>query len=221
MNYAFDIRALAKSLQLKNIATGKVDLTVGNKSQLDFMYRMLYEEYSLRVKDRRKRLTAESRIPHNKKYDDVLSSPTVADQANFLFDFNFANENRNIVIYGNSCTGKTSLACEIGRSAINKDAKVIYTRFDEFINPEMYKTIASKDVIIIDDIFYITPSEEDMLSFYKLVRELEENSSLILVTNRSLYEWKESVPFDTHILKTLITRFNYSAQLIHMTLRTD
>ena len=219
MNEAFEIRGLARALKLRNIATGKVDVTVGDERQLDFLYRILYEENSLRIKDRRKRLLAESHMPPNKAFDDSLAARSVVDQANYLFAFDFTEQNCNVVISGVSCTGKTSLACSIGRKAIEKDAKVIYTRFEEFINPAMQKRIASKDVIIIDDIFYITPSEEEMFTFYRLVRQLEENSSLIMVTNRTFHEWMESVPYDTHMIKTLITRFQFSARIIHIAQR--
>lgn len=212
----FEIRGIAKSLNLGNIAKGKVDLSVGTPSQLTFLKLILQQEYSIRVDDRRKRLLHESHIPQNKHFEEGLVSSAVADQAEYLFEFDFSSKTKNILIYGTSCTGKTGLACDIGRSAIKKDARVFYTTFEDFINPKMFKTLASKDVVIVDDVFYIKPNEEELILFYKRVRALEETTSLIIVSNRSLADWIYSIDYDKHMLEALVTGFNYNAQIIRL-----
>ena len=70
-------------------------------------------------------------------------------------------------------------------------------------------------MVIIDDVFYITPTDEELKVFYKTVTFLSETRSLIIVTNRPMSEWTK-MGVDKHLAETLRKRLMAGAQLIHL-----
>lgn len=81
--------------------------------------------------------------------------------------------------------------------------------------PNKWNLILKSDVIIIDDVFYITPTYEELLEFYRTLIFLSETRSVVLVTNRELSTWKD-MKVDIHLLETLKARLLSEAQLIHL-----
>ena len=133
-------------------------------------------------------------------------------------DFNETRE--NIIIVGDCSTGKTSLATTIGNCAIEKGAKVVYVTQEELlveskIKKKTWNNILISDMVIVDDMFYLTPSEEELIQVYKLLMFLQETRSIILVTNRPLSSWK-NMKIDTHIVETLAKRLMQDAQIISL-----
>lgn len=217
---AFEIRGMASLLNLKHIANGDIDLTDNGEDNMEYLYRVLYSEYSMRQDKRKKKILKESRLPLNKQFDDTLISDVLVTQIDYLLDFDFNNDIRNVMIYGKSCTGKTSLACEIGKNAIKNGAKVVYTTFNELIDvyqsqKSPWRLIVNSDVIIIDDFLYLLPSTEEMLTFYKAISFLIESRSLIVVSNRDISNWKE-LGYDEYLIETIFARLNNKSQQLHL-----
>lgn len=217
---AFEIRGLASLLNLKHIANGDIDLTDSGMDNMEYLYKVLYSEYSMRQDERKKRALKESRLPLNKQFDDTLISDVLAAQIDYLLDFDFNNNIRNVIIYGKSCTGKTSLACEIGKNAIKNGAKVLYTTFIELIDvyqsqKSPWRLIVNSDVVIIDDFLYLLPSTEEMLIFYKVISFLIESRSIIIVSNRDILNWGE-LGYDEYLMETIFARLNNKSQQLHL-----
>lgn len=70
-------------------------------------------------------------------------------------------------------------------------------------------------LVIIDDMFYMTPAQEDLEQAYKIMMFLQETRSLVLITNRALSSWKE-MKVDSHLVETLQKRLMQGAQLISL-----
>ena len=70
-------------------------------------------------------------------------------------------------------------------------------------------------MIIIDDVFYIAPTEEELVTFYKTIVFLSETKSIVLITNRPLSEWTK-MGVDKHLSETLRKRLMANAQLMHL-----
>ena len=71
------------------------------------------------------------------------------------------------------------------------------------------------DLIVLDELFYLKPSEENLQLLYRTVMFLSESRSFIFVTNRSLSEW-DSMGVDKHTVSTFRQRILMDAQLIHL-----
>lgn len=153
-------------------------------------------------------------------FDETRISDGLKWQLSRIKEMDFNETRENIIIVGDCSTGKTSLATTIGNSAIEKGAKVIYVTQEELLvesesKKKTWKNILISDVVIVDDMFYLTPTDEELIQVYKILMFLQETRSLILVTNRPLSSWK-NMKADTHIVETLSKRLMQDAQIISL-----
>ncbi len=125
------------------------------------------------------------------KVDETRITDGLKWQLSILKEFDFALKSQNIFIVGDCSTGKTSLASTLGMNALEKGAKVIYITLDDLlveskIKKKVWNNILNADLVIIDDVFYIAPTEEELVLIYKILMFLQETRSIIIVTNRPL-----------------------------------
>ena len=214
-----EIKELAKALNLMNVYKGVIDISDEKVSNLDYLYNILKQEVDIRKENKITKLLAESRLP-KKIFDDSIISQGLKWQLKEIEKIDFKNIKQNIVIVGEVATGKTSLATYITRTAIQKGAKAIYFAEEDFIEAyKIRKTMRSKilhsDLIVLDELFYLTPSDVNLVYLYKTIMFLAETRSFIFVTNRPLSEW-ENMNVDKHIVTTFRQRIMTDAQLIHL-----
>lgn len=214
-----NIKELAKTLCLMNIANGVVDLTDETISNTDYLYNVLKQEADLREQKHKDSLFKSSRLP-KKVFDETRITAGLRWQLQEIEMLDFENNIQNIVIVGDCATGKTSLATKIARDAINKGAEAVYTTEEDLliaakVRKSHWNKILHSDVIVLDELFYLRPNEENMQMLYKTVMFLAETRSIIFVTNRALSEW-DNMGVDKHTISTFRQRIMSEAQLIHL-----
>lgn len=214
---AKEIQELAKILNLQNVANGIIDLNNETISNKDYLYNILLEEVNIRNANKLKDIKKISRLK-SLVFDETRITDGLKWQLSKIKEFDFSNDKQNIFIVGDCSTGKTSLASSIGLNAIEKGTKVIYVTLDDLlleskIKKKCWNNILNSDVVIIDDVFYVTPSLEELTLFYKLIMFLQETRSIFIVTNRALSSWKE-MNVDSHLIETLQKRLMQGAQII-------
>lgn len=214
---AKEIQELAKILNLQNVANGVIDLNNETISNKDYLYNILLEEVNIRNANKLKDIKKISRLK-SLVFDETRITDGLKWQLSKIKEFDFTNNKQNIFIVGDCSTGKTSLASTIGLNAIEKGTKVIYITLDDLlleskIKKKCWNNILNSDVVIIDDVFYVTPSLEELTLFYKLIMFLQETRSIFIVTNRALSSWKE-MNVDSHLIETLQKRLMQGAQII-------
>lgn len=213
------IQDLARTLNLQNIASGVIDLNDETISNKDYLYKLLLEEVNIRKKNKLKDLKHMSRLKPL-VFDELRISDGLKWQLSRIKEKDFNETRENIIIVGDCSIGKTSLATTIGNCAIEKGTKVVYVTQEELlveskIKKKTWNNILISDVVIVDDMFYLTPSEEELIQIYKILMFLQETRSIILVTNRPLSSWK-NMKIDTHIVETLAKRLMQDAQIISL-----
>ena len=161
-----------------NVYKGVIDISDETVSNLDYLYKILKQEVDIRKENKVTNLLKESKLP-KKEFDDSGVTQGLKWQLRELEKIDFKNTNQNIVIVGDVATGKTSLAAHISRKAIQKGAKAIYFTEEDFI--AAYKTqkttrarIHHSDLIIIDELFYLTSSVENLVYLCKTIIFLAE-----------------------------------------------
>ena len=214
-----EIREMARTLGLWNTAKGRIDITDETVSNLDYIAGIFRTEIEMRKVKKEITLRKESRLP-DKLFDKSKITQGLIWQLQKTEQFDFKNEIQSFVIVGACSTGKTSLACELGAYALSKGAKVQYIGLEDMLlairnQNARWGRILKADMIIIDDVFYITPTDEELIAFYKAVTFLSEIRSLVIVTNRPLSEWS-GMGADKHLAETLQKRLMSSAQLMHL-----
>ena len=219
MATVIELREMAKTLGLWNTAMGRIDITDETVSNMDYLYNIFKAEIELRKAKKQNTLRHESHLP-DKAFDKSKITKGLIWQLQRIEQFDFRNSTENFVVVGDCATGKTSLAAEIGGYALDKLAKVQYISLEDLLlairnNSPRWRKILKADMIIIDDVFYFAPTDEELTTFYKAVNFLSETHSLVIVTNRKLSEWK-SMGADRHLAETLCKRLMANAQLIHL-----
>ena len=213
------IQDLARILNLQNIASGVIDLNDETNSNKEYLYKVLLEEVNIRKKNKLKDLKHMSRLKPL-VFDELRISDGLKWQLSRIKEMDFNETRENIIIVGDCSTDKTSLATTIGNCAIEKGTKVVYVTQEELlveskIKKKTWNNILIADMVIVDDMFYLTPSEEELIQVYKLLNFLQETRSIILVTNRPLSSWK-NMKIDTHIVEILAKRLMQDAQIISL-----
>lgn len=214
---AKEIQELAKILNLQNIANGTIDLNQETISNKEYLYQILLEEVNIRSVNRLKEAKKVSRLKQM-HFDETKITDGLKWQLSMIREINFANKKQNIFIVGDCSTGKTSLASNIGMDALDRGAKVVYLTLDELLTEtklkkRLWNNILNSDVLILDDVFYLSPTDEELIEIYKLLMFLQETRSIILITNRTLNSWK-NMKVDTHLIETLAKRLLQDAQII-------
>lgn len=215
---AKEIQELVKILNLQNIANGTIDLNDETISNKEYLYKILLEEVNIRNANKLKDFKKASRLKQL-TFDETRITDGLKWQLSKLKEFDFALKRQNIFIVGDCSTGKTSLASTLGMNALEKGAKVIYITLDDLlaeskIKKKVWNNILNADLVIIDDVFYIAPTEE-LILIYKIMMFLQETRSIIIVTNRPLSSWKE-MKVDSHLMETLQKRLIQNAQIISL-----
>lgn len=81
---------------------------------------------------------------------------------------------------------------------------------EQKLKKKIWNYILNADLVIGDELFYVTPTEEELEQAYKIMMFLHETRSLILITNRALSSWKE-MKVDSHLVETLQKRLIHEA----------
>ena len=78
-----------------------------------------------------------------------------------------------------------------------------------------WRYLMESDLVVIYELFYTTPTEEELQLLYKAVSILNEERSLILISNRDLPLWHE-MKADKHVIETLTSRLSHNSQIIYL-----
>lgn len=220
-----DIYELAKKLNLWNIARGDVDLTDRSLSNLEFLEKVLSEEIRFREESKIVKLRKVSKLP-NMNFDEERLTDGIKWHYRKLLQLDWIEGSVNLVVIGSCGVGKTSMVTSLGLNAINDENKVYYCKFDEFLNIIKNKDTVQKykktfdyikecDVIVIDELFYLSILIVDLELVYKTIIFLNESRSLVLITNRELSDWKD-VCDDKHLVTTFLERLTKGSEIIRL-----
>lgn len=214
-----EIRELARRLNLMNVASGAIDISKEYLSNTDYLYDILSKELEIRHANRLREIEHDARLP-NKRFSHKSITEGLELELTKIKNFDFKNGKANILIVGDCCTGKTGVAVEIAKAAIEKEARVIYETVDDLLfiikaKKRRWSHILKADLIILDELFYVEPTKEELLEIYRALTFLGETRSLILITNRGLSKWKR-MDVDRHLIETLQQRLMHDFHLIHL-----
>ena len=177
-------------------------LAAGSPSE-EVIYRLLCEESRYRQEKSLEYRIKQARLP----WDWTLETfpfehqPGVnASQIRSLAGLDFIGRAENLVFIGPPGTGKTGLAIGLSRKAALNGSRVrfynaqdlldeLYASLADRATSRLLKRLANYDLLIIDEVGYLSLKPEQANAFFKLMEMRYKRKSTIITTNLPYESW--------------------------------
>ena len=155
----------------------------------------------LEVADRRERriqrLRRTSKLPWDKSLTALDRSrlpQSVDRQLSVLVEGDFLDRAENLLVFGNSGSGKTHLVCALGQELILQNRRVLFStcallvqrllraKIELTLEKEL-KKLDRFEALIIDDIGYVQQNRQEMEILFTLLSHRYERRSILLTSN--------------------------------------
>ena len=225
------VRQACKELHLPTVA-GRApqvaqEAARGGATHLAFLGALLDSELEDRAERRRHRRVQEARFPRLKRledfsFDDAPAVPaaTVAELATCAF----VERAENVILLGESGTGKTHLAIALGLAACMASRRVRFTTtaalVNELLEAREHRTLSRVvarygrvELLVLDELAYMPLAAPEAELLFQVLDERTESSSIVLTTNLPFGEWTKVFP-EPRLCKAVVDRLTFNAHII-------
>ena len=201
------IQQLLVDLRLKGIAqTLDRELDMADKkgtSVSEVIYRLLMEEHKYRQERSLEYRIKGAKMPLDwtlKTFPFEKQPGVRKHQIQSLAELSFIERAQNIVFIGNPGTGKTGLGIGLLHQALVAGHRgrfynaqdlldELYASLADRTTPKLIKKLFNYDLLLIDELGYLTLKPEQINAFFKLMGERYSRKSTIITTNLDYPEW--------------------------------
>jgi len=201
------IQQLLTDLRLKGIAqTLDQELDMADKkgtSVSEVIFRLLMEEHKYRQERSLDYRIKSAKMPLDwtlKTFPFEKQPGVRKHQIQSLAQLSFVEKAQNIVFIGNPGTGKTGLGIGLLRQALVAGHRgrfynaqdlldELYASLADRTTPKLIKKLFNYDLLLIDELGYLTLKSEQINAFFKLMGERYGRKSTIITTNLDYPEW--------------------------------
>lgn len=200
-----------------------------NEGYEDFLINLMKIELDSRQESTRRRRIKSANFPYVKTMDELDYSRFEHMDEAFLKELascDFVSSRQNIVMIGNPGTGKTHMSIALGVKACMQGLNVkFYTAANlsnELIEAQdnhkllrLEKQLAKADLLIIDELSYLTFNRHQSELLFKVVADRAERRSVIVSTNLRFSEWTSMFENQT-MVTALIDRLTFRSHVLNM-----
>jgi len=222
-----NLKQLKLSIMCKELDTAVRQARESGSDYTDFLLDLTGLELEMRRKNRLVRRMREAKFPLVKTMDDFdLDAAEGLDLRLIreLVSCDYVRQKRNIILMGQSGTGKSHLATALGIEACRAN---IRTRFvscyglvnelvearEERILQKMLARYSRYEVLILDELGYIPFSKEGAELLFQVLADRHEKGSVIITTNLGFADWSQ-VFGDPIMTGALLDRLTHKAHII-------
>ncbi len=138
----------------------------------------------------------------------------------------FVDRRENVIALGPSGTGKTHIALGLGLAACQRGLKVRFTTaaalvhelveaVDERRLQRLQKTLASQDLLIIDELGFVPLSKTGAELLFEIISQRYERGSIVITSNLPFDEWTE-VFGSERLTGAILDRLTHHVHILEM-----
>lgn len=227
-----EIRLYAKQLKLPTFGEYQQFLRQADPS-LDFgglLLELMKAELTSRQENQVRRRVKAAAFPYLKtldEFDFTQLNPAVSPAfIKELANCQFITDRQNVILIGNPGRGKTHLsialgmkACSAGFRVLFKNAAALSTELcearDDYSLHRLQKTLRSTDLLILDELSYISFNRSQSELLFTVLSERSERCSTIVSTNLPFSRWTELFEHST-MIAALVDRLTFRSHVLDM-----
>lgn len=224
-----ELEALCKQLHISGVYQFTQEHQSESPGIEEFLIAACKAELDVRMITRQVRTLKLAGFPTQKRFDDLVLDALPQDGRDAIPELktlDFINEKKNVVMIGNSGTGKTHLAVATGVCACESNFKVLFKTASGLINEFLEAkrvgriTLAMKqfkkvDLLILDELGYVTFDIEGSELLFQLLAARYEIASTIITTNLAFSDWVR-IFHDKTLTAALLDRITHRALILNM-----
>lgn len=226
-----EIRDACKQLHLPTVAARASELADdarrNSEAYESYVSALLAAECEDRAERRRRRMIVEARFPRLKtieefRFDDnTVVSPR---QIRELATAEFCRRAENIILLGDSGTGKTHLGIALAIAACQASLRVRFTTTAALVNElieardertlsKVVRRYTTADLLVLDELAYVPLQPADAELLFQVIDGRTEGGSIIVTTNLPFSEWTHMFP-EKRLCKAVVDRLTFNAHII-------
>jgi len=174
-------------------------------SYTDYLLKLLEEQVLTKIErsiNRKMQIAAFPQVKRLEEFDFSFQPQIDEKIIRELANLNFLEDGKNILFLGPPGVGKTHLAIALGIKAIEQRKRVLFYSAEKLteelaaaevagiLNAKL-ESLSRLDLLIIDELGYLSLSNQTAKLFFQLVSKRYERGSIIITSNKPFENWGE------------------------------
>jgi DNA replication protein DnaC len=198
-------------------------------SYVSFLGKVFEEEIKYRQDKAQAKRIKEAGFPYPKylkDFDLEFCQSITPKQFNQLSELTWIDGLYNLVISGPPGVGKSHMAVALAYHACEQGYKASYTSMQSLVqclrteeidrrSRTKLNRIRKSNILVIDEVGYLPISSSEGNLFFQLISELQEQTSILITTNKGFEEWAEFLD-DAALATAILDRLSFRCDRIQM-----
>jgi len=196
----------------------------------EFLELLCEDERDSRRDNNYKRRYSLAKLPQQKKLEDFdfgFQASIDEREINDIASCKFITAKENIILIGDSGTGKTHLAISFALKALSKEYKVFFTTVSDMLynlhisraDNSYYRKLQqliNYDLLVLDELGFKTLPKYSADDFFNVISKRYENKSTIITTNKEFESWN-NIFEDEELTRAIVDRLIHHGKILKIT----